>query len=318
MSDTENLGETNRNPAEYERLIAATPDPYRDWIRRMVRAIGGLDPKAEERQSLEWFADLARRHTEDGSGGILFTAMILLDSQDYEKRPWEDHSDVLFSALEYSPYDISSLLAEVLAKRTAAQSKAAKWLPKYVEDTVAVSLLTPLLDCMEDASGCWAAVHLSRLAPDTPELASALVRVLTGNQRFHAARLYWDFGLTGRGEAAEALGHLGSRARSAIPDLLSAMCDAGRSGCLYDGKLAARAVARITGEPEALSLLAPPAAGLPWMAPVLDEIKQAAEGLPLKRSPDDPAHACFFARFLWRPGEDDYCRFRTRDARGAY
>jgi hypothetical protein len=331
-SKLESLDQSNfdeGNAAEYKDVAAATPERYREWVRQVALGIGGLPPKSRERFELECFLSRLRHHTQKSYGDVLFTAMSFLDGQDYEKRPWEDDSEVLFTALNYSnvgqavfacPFcDISSLLPEVLANGNAsAQAMAAKWLPKYLDDTTAVPMLIPLLYDPAAAGRWWAAIHLSRLAPDTPEIVKVLVEMLAGDGRCRSDRLHWDYGLTGIGEAAEALGHLGALARAAIPALLDATRGAARSYRDYDGQLAARALMRIAGAAEALRLLEPLAGEIAWMPKIVNECKQASQGVIVERSPDDPAHACFFARFLWRPGEDDYWRFRTRDARGAY
>jgi len=308
--------------AQYDDLVAAVPEKHRDWIRQVALAVGGLPSEEHARWRLEWFLRLVRLHTEKGWGDPLFTAMILLNTQDYEKRPWDDDSGALFEALPHSTYNLTSLLAAVLAEGNAeARSLAAKWLPKYLDDSASVPILTGLLHDSAETARNWAAIHLSRLQPDTPGLVAALTAQLAG-RGCQSARLHWDFGLTGGGEAAEALGHMGARALPAVPDLMAAIRDAARSHLDYDGQLAASAVARIAGSREALALLEPLAREIPpenqWMDAILDEIKQGIAGAPIERSPDDPAHACFFARFLWRPGEDDYWKYRTRNARGAY
>jgi hypothetical protein len=100
----------------------------------------------------------------------------------------------------------------------------------------------------------------------------------------------------------------------AVPDLTSAILNMGE----YDAQLAARAVWRISGPQDALRLLTPLILKQPAVEKVVDEIKQVEREIEIPKSPDDPPHACFIARFMWRPGEDDYWRYRTRDGRGAF
>ncbi|HLK65527.1 MAG TPA: HEAT repeat domain-containing protein [Bryobacteraceae bacterium] len=304
---------------EFYDVVAASEEECRDWIARLALLVGTLEAESRQRILLEDFLRRRRHHIQKQYGGVLYTSMSFLDSQDYEKRPWDDDSDVLFEALPFSPFDIASLLTLVLAKgNPEARRIATKWLPKYLDDASAIPLLTRLILDEAPAVRRWAAVHLSRLAPGHAAIVPVLVEALQDGKGLRSDRLYWDFGLTGCGEAAEALGHLGSRGSAAIPDLLLAVHEAHRMHCDYDGQLAARAVVRIAGSEWAVGLLEPVVAQIPWMAQIVDECRQASQGITSDRSPDNPAHACFFARFLWREGEDDYWRHRPRNPRGAF
>jgi hypothetical protein len=169
------------------------------------------------------------------------------------------------------------------------------------------------LDDPESEVRWWAAVHLSRLAPQTPGLVPVLISALNGSW-YSSARVGWDYGLTGAGEAAEALGHLGAQGSIAVPDLTNAILALGE----YDAQLAARSIWRISGNHDALRLITPLIPKQPAVEKVADEIKQVEREIEIPKSPDDPRHACFVARFMWRPGEDDYWRYRTRDGRGAF
>ena len=100
----------------------------------------------------------------------------------------------------------------------------------------------------------------------------------------------------------------------AVPDLTNAVLTLGE----YDAQLAARAIWRISGNHDALRLLTPLIPKQPAVEKVVDEIKLVEQEIEIPKSPDDPPHACFIARFMWRPGEDDYWRYRTRDGRGAF
>ena len=285
----------------------------RDWIRRIESALqsGQADDSSIE---LKCFLERVRRHGQEPGGNLLSAAMSFLDGEDYEKRPWEDDSHFLLTALLYGSTNLFSLTAAALTDGNAyARKTAAKWLPKYAHQDSAVSLLLIALDDPEVEVRWWAAVHLSRLAPDTPGLVAVLIDALNGSW-YSSVRIHWDYGLTGAGEAAEALGHLGAQASMAVPDLTNAILTGGE----YDAQLAARAVWRISGRQDALRLLTPLISKQPAVQKVVDEIKQAESGIEIPKSPDDPLHACFIARFIWRPGEDDYWRYRTRDGRGAF
>ena len=285
----------------------------RHWLSHIESALATGLPKDTE-SSLQYFLHRVQKHSEQGDGDYLSAAMSFLDGVDYEKRPWEDDSDVLWIALDYGGPSILELMVAAFASEHAyTRKKAAKWLPKYVSEDCAIPMLTTALQDPEPEVRWWGAIHLSRLAPETQGLVPALVEALHASW-YCSARLCWDYSLYGAGEAAEALGHLGALAADALPDLISAIPTLYE----YNAQLAARAVARIAGNAEALSLLMPLLTVQPALAKVIDELKQAERGEEATDSPDDPRHACFFARFLWRPGEDDYWRFRTRTARGAY
>ena len=291
----------------------SNPSDDRDWLRHIESALAAGLPKDTE-SSLRYFLHRVHIHREKQGGNYLSAAMSFLDAVDYEKRPWEDDSDVLWIALDYGGPGIFDLMIDALASENAYTRKtAAKWFPKYLSDDCAIPLLTKALQDPEPDVRWWAAIHLSRLAPETKGLVPVLVEALHANW-YCSARLCWDYSLYGGGEAAEALGHLGALAADAIPDLIAVIPTLYE----YNAQLAARAVAGIAGAASALCLLMPLLTAQPALAKVLEELKQAERGEQAPHSPDDPLHACFVARFLWRPGEDDYWRLRTRDARGAY
>ena len=235
--------------AQFDELIEAASENDRDWIRRIVFALqsGEVEGSAIE---LKCFLERVRLHGKVPGGNLLSAAMSFLDGEDYEKRPWEDDSHFLLTASQYGNTSIFSLTAAALTDGNAyARKTAAKWLPKYAPEDSAVSLLLCALDDPESEVRWWAAVHLSRLAPQTPALVPVLIGALNGSW-YSSARVCWDYGLTGAGEAAEALGHLGAQAGIAVPDLTNAILTAGE----YDAQLAARAVWRISGHPDALRL----------------------------------------------------------------
>jgi hypothetical protein len=283
------------------------------WLSGIESAIAGqLDPDTE--RSLQYFLDRVKRHRQRQGGNCLSAAMSFLDAMDYEKRPWEDDSYVLWLALDNGGPDLADLMTHALASGDAnTRTKASKWLPKYLAEDSAIALLTHVLQDSEAEVRWWAAIHLSRLAPETQGLVALLVEALHANW-YCSARLCWDYDLYGEGEAAEALYHLGAAAVDAIPSLLAAIPKLYG----YNAQLAARAVAGIAGVETALRLLKPLVSAQPALAKVIEELEQAERGEEAANSPDDPRHACFVARFIWRPGEDDYWRFSTRDARGAY
>ena len=296
----------------YDEVIAGSPEKYRAWIRRIAQALPDIEPE-RNRMVLEWFLERVQYHQKRLQGDVLSASMSFLNGADYEKRPWEDDSRVLWEAVQYYNGTIYSLIAAALAEGNVyARQMAAKWLPKYAPDDSAIPLLLSVLNDKEAEVGWWAAVHLSRLAPETSGLVAVLVEALNGHW-LSSARVCWDFDISGKGEAAEALGHLGAQGLAGVSALTAAIPELRD----YDAQLAARAVWRITGAEVCLGLLTPLIPGNGVVAKVVEEINMSERGLEVKRSPEDPAHACFVARFLWRKGEDDYWKLRAPDARGA-
>ena len=169
--DREEL-EIPKTAAQFDELIEATSGSDRDWIRRIVFALPTCEVEDENSAvELKCFLERVRRHIRVLGGNLLSTAMSYLDGQDYEKRPREDDSQCLFTALRYGSTSIFSLIAAALTDGNSyARAAAAKWLPKYAPQDSAVSLLVRALEDPEAEVTWWAAVHLSRFAPHTPEL----------------------------------------------------------------------------------------------------------------------------------------------------
>jgi hypothetical protein len=328
--------------AQYAKLISATPEKYREWVKRVAVALEEtrrrpptrpmrsspyniielFQPDYEHRLwnrrkwQLENFLDsLPPRHSE-GPIDVPQTVVSFLNAQDYEKRPWEDDSSCLMEAMEYCDQKLPELIQAALAEGDDyTRQTAAKWLAKYASDEIAGPVYRGLLADRQPRVRWWSAVHLSRIAPATEGLIPVLVDAMNGAW-MPSARVLWCFGLSGMGEAAEALGHLGAAAREAIPHLLEAIARGGRDGFAYNEQLAARAIWRIAGAPETLRLLAPYCDADRRVGEFLDEIKIVESG---GEQPENqgPRHACFVARFVWREGEDEYWKFATPDDRGA-
>ena len=334
--------------AKYGELISAIPEKYREWVKRVAVALEEtrrnrptrslrsspyniiqlLQPDFDLRMwrrrqwQLENFLDRLRPR---GGGSpieppkiidVLEKVVILLDAQDYEKRPWEDDSSCLMEALEYCDEKLVELIQAALAEGDEyTRRTAAKWLAKYASDEIAAAAYKPLLQDAQPTVRWWAAVHLSRIAPEAEGLTAVLVEAMKGKW-IPSLRVLWCFGLSGMGEAAEALGHLGGKAREAIPDLMDAITRAGRDGFEYNEQLAARAIWRIAGGEDAVRLLAPHQELDQRIGTLLKEIETVERGGVPPESVR-PRHACFIARFVWREGEDNYWKYARPDARGA-
>jgi len=77
---------------------------------------------------------------------------------------------------------VPSLILQALASGNEyARRMAAKWLPRYVARSFAADFLAKRLGDPDRRVAWWAAVHLSRLAPQTPDLRETLVRRSTAN-----------------------------------------------------------------------------------------------------------------------------------------
>jgi hypothetical protein len=263
----------------HAELLARTPERYREWIVRVVAA--SEDPKVplQRRGWLEGFLRRVQWSQKEPRGGLLSAVMSFVDAPDYEKHYWEDDSIYLTAAHEYCDEDLPSLILQALASGDEyARRLAAKWLPRYVAGSFAADLLAKLLGDPDRRVAWWAAVHLSRLAPKTPGLLQTLMEALRGKW-VPSARLVYEHGLTGTGEAAAALAQLGAEARSAVPELI----EVGAPEWLpydYDALWAASAIWRIARNRGALDDLLAPIAGAAAMADRIEEIGRTQQGLP--------------------------------------
>jgi len=328
--------------AKYLELISATPERFREWVRRVAVALEEtrrnppaqslrhlrnnivemFQPDYERRMwrrrqwQLENFLDSLPPRRTPGPIDVLATVMSFLDAQDYEKRPWEDDSSCLMEALEYCDQKLPDLIQAALAEGGEyKRTMAAKWLAKYAPDDVAAPVYRDLLRDSHPRVRWWAAIHLSRTAPATEGLTAVLLEAMKGDW-MPSARVQWCFGLRGTGEAAEALGHLGDGAREAIPALVDVIAQCGRDGFAYNEQLAARAIWRIAGGQEARRLLGPYRELDARVGELIEEVGTVEAG----GDPPTggwPHHACFVARFVWREGEDAYWKYARPDARGA-
>jgi hypothetical protein len=135
-----------------------------------------------------------------------------VDSRDYTKgNTWEQARMNIMNALLPSPKLQAQILKEGIVK---GHTQAVKWFPDACGNPrEIIEVLQPVLKDKSAANRWWAAVHLSRYAPDS----EGLVEVLTEALKAHWIANRLDnsaSGLTGRGEAAKALARLGAKAQS--------------------------------------------------------------------------------------------------------
>jgi hypothetical protein len=263
---------------KHAELLALTPERYREWI---VRVEAGSEEPEVALQRRHWLKGFLRRlqwAQQEPHGGLLSAVMSFVDAPDYEKHPWEDDSICLTAAHEYCDEDVPSLILRALASGDEyARRLAAKWLPRYVAGSFAADLLAKLLGDPDRRVACWAAVHLSRLAPQAPGLLQTLVEAL-GGEWVPSARLVFQHGLTGAGEAAAALAQLGAEAQSAVPALIEVGAPEW-SAYDYDGLWAASAIWRIASNRDVLDGLLAQVEGAAAMAGRIEEIGRTERGL---------------------------------------
>jgi hypothetical protein len=108
-------------------------------------------------------------------------------------------------------------------------------------------------------------------------MRETLVEALNGKW-IPSARLVFQHGLTGAGEAAAALRQLGGEARSAVPALVEIGAPEW-SAYDYDGLWAASAIWRIAGNRGVLDGLLAPFAGAATMADRIEEIGRTQQRL---------------------------------------
>lgn len=263
---------------KHAELLALTPERYREWIGRVAAASEEPEVPLQRRHALKGFLRRLRWSQQEPHGGLLSAVMSFVDAPDYEKHPWEDDSICLKAAHEYCDEDAPSLILQALASGNEwARRLAAKWLPRYVAGSFAADLLAKLLGDPDRRMAWWAAVHLSRLAPNAPGLRQTMVEALSG-EWIPSARLVFQHGLTEAGEAAAALTQLGAEARSAVPALIEVGAPEW-SAYDYDGLWAASTIWRIASNRGVLDGLLAPVAGAGTMAGRIEEIGRTEQGL---------------------------------------
>jgi hypothetical protein len=151
--------------------------------------------------------------------------------------------------------DYPELLMDCLAEETDPfwRGRIIKWLPIHQplwKDLTAT--LTALLEDSADEARWFAAIHLARIAPQTPGLVPVLIEALHGEWQPYAGQ-FWEFGASGRSEAAAALARVGPLASPALPHL-HVLADETTTD--FDPAIAFVAAALIKGRPaEALRRL---------------------------------------------------------------
>lgn len=140
-----------------------------------------------------------------------------IDARDYSRgNSWEQaNMNILNNLLPRA-----SLLNDLLKQAVADGCRqAVKWYPEASGNPKEiVEVLKPVLKSEEPKNRWWAAIHLSRHAPDAEGLVDVLIEAVQAD--WVALKLdNSSSGSTGKGEAAKALGRLGKHAAHAVPTM---------------------------------------------------------------------------------------------------
>ena len=140
-----------------------------------------------------------------------------IDARDYTRgNSWEQANMNILNNLLPRAGILNELLKE------AAQggcTEAVKWYPEASGNPKEiVEVMTPLLKSKEAKNRWWAAIHLSRHAPDTAGLVDVLIEAVQAD--WIAFKLdNSSSGVSGKGEAAKALGRMGKSASKSTETL---------------------------------------------------------------------------------------------------
>ncbi|MBX3073765.1 hypothetical protein KF728_04125 [Candidatus Obscuribacterales bacterium] len=140
-----------------------------------------------------------------------------IDARDYSRgNSWEQaNMNILNNLLPRA-----SLLNDLLKQAVADGCRqAVKWYPEASGNPKEIiEVLKPVLKSDEPKNRWWAAIHLSRHAPDAENLVDILLEAVQAD--WVALKLdNSSSGSTGKGEAAKALGRLGKNASKAVPTM---------------------------------------------------------------------------------------------------
>jgi hypothetical protein len=138
-----------------------------------------------------------------------------IDARDYSRgNSWEQANMNILNNLLPRAGLLNDLLKQAVA---AGCRQAVKWYPEASGNPKEIiEVLKPVLKSEEPKNRWWAAIHLSRHAPDAENLVEVLIEAVQAD--WVALKLdNSSSGSTGKGEAAKALGRLGKNASKAVP-----------------------------------------------------------------------------------------------------
>lgn len=149
--------------------------------------------------------------------GLPAAVAAAIDARDYSRgNSWEQANMNILNNLLPRAGLLNDLLKQAVHDGC---TKAVKWYPEASGNPKEIiEVLKPVLKSKEPKNRWWAAIHLSRHAPDTEGLVDVLTEAVEAD--WIALKLdNSSSGVSGKGEAAKALGRLGRNASKAIPTL---------------------------------------------------------------------------------------------------
>lgn len=149
--------------------------------------------------------------------GLPAAVAAAIDARDYSRgNSWEQANMNILNNLLPRAGLLNDLLKQAVHDGC---TKAVKWYPEASGNPKEIiEVLKPVLKSKEPKNRWWAAIHLSRHAPDTEGLVDVLSEAVEAD--WIALKLdNSSSGVSGKGEAAKALGRLGKNASTAIPTL---------------------------------------------------------------------------------------------------
>lgn len=149
--------------------------------------------------------------------GLARAVAVAMDARDYTRgNSWEQANMNILNNLLPRAGTLNELL-KIAVKDGCTE--AVKWYPEASGNPKEIiEVLKPVLKHKDAKNRWWAAVHLSRHAPDTDGLVDVLTEAVQAD--WIAFKLdNSSSGMSGKGEAAKALGRLGKTASNAAPTL---------------------------------------------------------------------------------------------------
>ncbi|MBX9671213.1 MAG: hypothetical protein K2X93_26735 [Candidatus Obscuribacterales bacterium] len=220
-------------PVEFSSVLKSIDNKYHDYVNSVIN-----NPIRQFQSTVDEYIKSIGDH------GLPAVVAKAIDARDFTRgNSWEQANMNIMNALLPKSTVLNDLLKQAVA---AGSVEAVKWYPEASGNPREIAeVLRPVLNHREAKNRWWAAIHLSKHAPDT----DGLVPILT-----EAAQADWialkldnsSSGVTGKGEAAKALGRLGKKASDAAPALYELLDDQRLDSA--DAAQIASALAAISGD----------------------------------------------------------------------
>ncbi len=199
-------------PVEFASILKSIDNKYHDYVNSVIN-----NPIRQFQSTVDEYI------RSIGDRGLPAVVAKAIDARDFTRgNSWEQANMNIMNAL----LPKSSVLNELLKQAVAdGSTEAVKWYPEASGNPKEISeVLRPVLSHNEPNNRWWAAIHLSKHSPDTDGLVSVLTEAVQAD--WIALRLdNSSSGVTGKGEAAKALGRLGKKASDAAPVLYEMLDD---------------------------------------------------------------------------------------------